>query len=153
MKNKLVLLCSLAIALSAMKAGAIGLNITNGGTVLPVQPNNDPIINLNFLDNQIDLYNLNNDPNLVEPVYQVALRVENLSGKSYDILPGYHYVVLKWGNFWQALYLGGNGETGRYTPNGLGISSATYVPDGGSTLMLLGAALGVIAAARRKFGA
>ena len=39
-------------------------------------------------------------------------------------------------------------------PSGVGgISSFRYVPDGGSTVMVLGVALSVIAAARRKFGA
>jgi hypothetical protein len=85
-----------------------------------------------------------------------VFNAENLTGSSYNVLPGYQYVVLKFGGsgggYWQAYYLGGAGGT-ITAPSGVGaLSSARYVPDGGSTVMLLGVALGVIAAARRKFG-
>jgi VPDSG-CTERM motif len=161
MKSRL-LLSLVATALSAMTAGAIQLpvNITDGGrsTVLPMQPNNNPTSNLNFLLAQIESYNANPNnafdvPSLLsEPTApQIAANFENLSGTTYTILPGYKYVVLKAGNSWEALYLGGYGGTVT-SPNGKDFSSARYVPDGGSTVMLLGAALGVIAVARRKFG-
>ena len=64
------------------------------------------------------------------------------------------------GGWWQAFYLGGIGAMFNVPsvggkPVGDFSSARLYnrVPDGGSTVMLLGAALGVIAAARRKFGA
>ena len=83
------------------------------------------------------------------------------------LLAGYNFVVFHFGNgaaggspggWWQAWHLNGFGGTftvptvGR-APVG-GFSSARYynpVPDGGATLILLGAAFGVIAAVRRKF--
>ncbi len=152
MKSKL-LLALLATALSAMTAGAIPLNITSGGldpnAFAPMSPNNAPASNVNFLKEQIKLWNP--DPNLSIGSQGVALNVENLTGTTYTILPGYQYVVLKFSNNWQAYYLGGYGGTVT-SPNGKGFSSARYVPDGGSTVMLLGAALSVIALARRKFG-
>ena len=148
MKNRLLLVSSLATALSAMTAGAIPVNITAGG-LAPILPNNNPDSNVNFLKQQISLWDP--DPNLSIGSQGVALRVENLTGTTYNILPGYQYVVLKVGNNWQAYYLGGAGGTVT-SPNGNGFSTASYVPDGGSTVMLLGAALSVIAVARRKFG-
>ena len=156
MKNRLLLVSSLATALSAMTAGAIPVNITAGG-LAPVSPNNSPVSNLNFLKQQISLWNP--DPNLsidstnlsIDSIQGVALNVENLTGTTYNTLPGYQYVVLKFGDNWQAYYLGGAGGTVT-SPNQNAFSSARYVPDGGSTVMLLGAALSVIAVARRKFG-
>ena len=90
----------------------------------------------------------------------IAANVENISAsgplKEYDTLLGLQYVVLHWGGAgggsYQAYYLGGEGGK-VYAPTGAGgLSSARYVPDGGTTVLLLGAALGMIAVARRKFG-
>jgi hypothetical protein len=148
MKNRLLLVSSLATALSAMTAGAIPVNITAGG-LAPVSPNNSLDSNVNFLKQQISLWNP--DPNLSIGSQGVALNVENLTGTTYNFLPGYQYVVLKAGPNWQAYYLGGSGGLVS-SPTGQGFSSARYVPDGGSTAMLLGAALSVIALARRKLG-
>ena len=47
----------------------------------------------------------------------------------------------------------GTGSNGHGGFSSLTLFKGKPVPDGGSTVMLLGAALGVIAAARRKFGA
>jgi hypothetical protein len=127
---------------------------------------------LNFLLQQISLWN--GSPNVPEvpslldpqlPPPTVGASIEGLSGNSYTALPGWNYVVFHFGNgqaggspggWYQAWWLGGNGGTFNVpsvygSPVG-GFSSARYVPDGGSTVMLLGAALSVIAVARRKFG-
>ena len=154
MKNRLLLVSSLATALSAMTAGAIPVNITTDPDGLapytaPVSPNAGDASTVAFLNTQISLWNP--DPNLSIGSQGVALRVETLTGTTYNTLPGYQYVVLKAGPSWQAYYLGGSG--GWVTaPGQNAFSSAVYVPDGGSTAMLLGAALSVIALARRKFG-
>jgi hypothetical protein len=185
MKSKL-LLSLLATALSAITAGAIPINITvdslgnplNGTGVANSSQygsgNSNPTSDLNFLQNQISLWN--GSPNVPEvPLLDiqpgppsVGANIEGLSGNSYTTLPGWSYVVFHFGagpaggggvspgGWYQAWYLGGE-EWKFYVPSVGGervgeFSSARYVPDGGTTVMLLGAALGVIAVARRKFG-
>ncbi len=84
----------------------------------------------------------------------------------YNAVAGFDYVVFHFGGsrggWWQAFYLDGDGGTFNLpivggNPVG-GFSSARYynphssVPDGGTTVMLLGTAFGVIAVARRKIG-
>jgi hypothetical protein len=175
MKNKLFV-SLLATALSAVTAGAIPLNITEGplGYVSRSQydswvgPGSNPFNDVLFLQREINLWNGPPDPTDLQSVYSgsgpvgaIAANVENinLSTPYYDTLQGLLYVVLHWGGAgggsYQAYYLGGEG--GRvYAPSGASsaysLSSARYVPDGGATVMLLGAAFSVIAVARRKFG-
>jgi VPDSG-CTERM motif len=181
MKNKLLLLCSLATALSAMTAGAFNITVDSLGNPLNGtgvanksqygSGNSNPTSDLNFLLNQISLWN--GSPNVPEVPSLLDSQLGpprvgasyDITGNSYTALPGWQYVVFHFGNgqaggspggYYQAWYLGGNGGTFTVPSVGGkpvgGFSSARYVPDGGSTVMLLGAALGVIAAARRKFG-
>jgi VPDSG-CTERM motif len=173
MKGKLLLVSSLATVLAAMTAWAVPLNITvdqygnllNGPAGYATksqygQTGNSPTNDLNFLLQEIKGWNNKYDPDL-GPAFGVA-NYEGLTGitSSYTALAGYDYVVLHWGNggtgnpggVYQAYYLGGQGGV-ITAPSGVGgLSSARYVPDGGSTVMLLGAVLSVIAVARRKYG-
>ena len=140
--------------------------------------NNNPTSDLNFLQNQISLWNGSPNvpevpsllyPQLPPPTVGANVDLSGNSGNSYNALPGWSYVVFHFGagnagghgvspgGWYQAWYLAGN--EGTFTVPSVGgervggFSSARYVPDGGSTVMLLGAALGVIAAAQRKFSA
>jgi len=182
MKRKF-LLCALATALSAITAGAIPINITvsstgallNGSGVANEtqygQGNNNPTSNLDFLNGEINLWNGAFDPNLPPAVGPVALNVESIGdAQSYNAVAGYDYVVFHFGKgkakdgpWWQAWYLNGDGglfslPTVDGNPVG-GFSSARFynphnnIPDGGTTVMLLGTALSVIGVARCKFGA
>jgi VPDSG-CTERM motif len=163
MKNRLLLLCSLATALSAMTTRATVTNITPGDGLLDKSEyfllsgdnNNSLAGNLNLLNSLIS-------PD--EP--SVGASYDGLNLTSFTLLPGWHYAVLHFGTgqaggqggYWQVYesrdLLGGTNYTLPYfrgKPVGA-LSSVRYVPDGGSTVMLLGAALSVIAVARRKFG-
>ena len=139
------------------------------------QGNNNPTSNLNFLNAEISLWNGAFNPDLPTAIGPVALNVEGLNGSSYNAVAGYDYLVFHFGNgiqgpakspggWWQAWYL--NGDGGAFNVPSVGdqsvggFSSARFynphinnnVPDGGTTAMLLGVALGVIGMARRKFG-
>jgi VPDSG-CTERM motif len=135
------------------------------------QQNNSPTSNLNFLNTEIGFWNGSNPPpDLLAANGPVALNVQSIGDtSSYNAVAGYDYVVFHFGNGpafgsaggWQAWYLGG--LRGLFTVPIVGgasvggFSSARYynptvsVPDGGATLMLLGTAFGLIAAARRRF--
>ena len=140
------------------------------------QGNNNPTSNLNFLNAEISLWNGEFNPDLAAAIGPEALNDGNIGDKqSYSAVAGYDYVVFHFGNgiqgsakspggWWQAWYL--NGDGGAFNVPSVGgqsvggFSSARFynphinnnVPDGGTTAMLLGAALGVIGMARRKFG-
>lgn len=155
MKNKL-LIASLAIALSAMTAEAVGIaptNLTPGGFLTNLS-NNSLATNLALAQKY--------GTDLSDSSVGITQNVENLSSTYYDLNPVYgSYAVIHFGNsgagvpggFWQVWSVGDGGDIGPQTYNGrtLQISSVRYVPDGGSTLMLLGVALCAIAGARRKF--
>jgi len=160
MKNTL-LACFLATALSALTTRATVSNITPTGdqlldkseySRLSGENNNSLAGNLNLLNSLIDP-----DQASVGAKYDV----NNLT--SFTSLPGWHYAVLHFGGqgggYWQVWDLQGYGgeifTSLPFTSSGQrvgALSSVSYIPDGGSTLMLLGAALSVIAVARRKFG-
>jgi hypothetical protein len=116
------------------------------GSRLSRSNGNSPTNDVNFLLNEISLWNGTHDPDL-DPFRNVAANYEGLTGTgSYTALSGYEYVVLHWGNggtgnpggVYQAYYLGGRGGV-LQAPGGVGgLGSARYVPDGGSTVMLLG---------------
>ena len=116
--------------------------------------NNSPAGNLNLLNSLID-------PD--EASVGARYSYEGLNLTSFTSLPGWHYAVVKFGGqgggYWQVWDLQGYGgvisTSLPLTSSGQrvgALSSVSYVPDGGSTVMLLGAALSVIALARRKFG-
>jgi VPDSG-CTERM motif len=170
--------CGFALVLSAIVASAIPINITvdSNGDLLNTsgvasksqysQKNNNSTSNLDFLNQEIDRWNnYNPDLPLSSPL---ALSVDSIGDtQTYNTLAGYDYVVFHFGNgsagspggWWQAVYLGGQSDLFT-TPavNGQsvgGFSSARYfgasqVPDGGATLVLLGAALGIVEIARRR---
>jgi hypothetical protein len=133
--------------------------------------NNNPTSNLNFLNTEIVFWNYANPSPDLTAANSVALDVGGIGGTfSYNAVGGYDYVVFHFGNgqaggspggWWQAWYLNGLGATFTVpivggNPVG-GFSSARYysphssVPDGGATVMLLGAVFGLIVAARRRF--
>jgi VPDSG-CTERM motif len=168
-----------ALVLSAVVASAIPLNITvdSNGNLLNTtgvasksqygQQNNNPNSNLAFLNQEIGRWNSNYNPDLALSS-PLALNVGNIGDtRTYNALAGYNYVVFHFGNetagspggWWQAFHLGGQSHL--FTTPALGgqsvagFSSARYfgvsqVPDGGATLVLLGAALGVLEMARRR---
>ena len=178
--KRATLVYALALALAAITASAIPTNLTvsNNGTLLNVsgvakkaqygQQNNNPTSNLVFLNKEIGFWNGAFNPDLTTANSAAALSVDGIGDtSSYNAVAGYNFVVFHFGNgaaggspggWWQAWNL--NGLGGTFTvptvggaPVG-GFSSARYynpVPDGGATLILLGAAFGVIAAVRRKF--
>jgi hypothetical protein len=135
------------------------------------QQNNNPTSNLAFLNKEITSWNQVFDPDLLAATSSAALSVEGIDDtSSYNAVAGYDYVIFHFGNgpaggspggWWQAWSLDGLGGTFIVpTVGGAsvgGFSSARYynlhvsVPDGGATVMLLGGAFGVIAAARRRF--
>ncbi len=179
--KRAILVCGLVSALLAITASAVPINLTVDSTGLPLngsgvangtqygQGNNNPTSNLDFLNNQIDLWNLSDpDPDLPPAIAPVALNVGSINAESYTAVAGYDYIVFHFGKgqakdgpWWQAWYL--NGEEAEFslpTVDGQevgGFSSARYfnqhtaVPDGGATLMLLGGAFGAIAIVRRRF--
>lgn len=176
----LMFVCALAWAVSTASAIPTNITVDTAGALLNGtgvanktqygQGNNNPTSNLNFLNTEIDRWNTFN-PDLPDANSPVALNAGSLSGATYAAVAGFDYVVFHFGGgnahspggWWQAFYLGGNGwsfvlpTVGGNTVGGF--SSARYynphtsVPDGGATVMLLGTAFGLIAAARRKFDA
>jgi hypothetical protein len=163
MKNKLLLVSSLATALSAMTAGAITY-------ITPLLDSSQYAQKTGGTDNSLasNWKLLQSIPGLdlsaPGTIYDVPL-------SSYTFVPpgGDRYAVLHYGagpaggggvspgGYWQVVgvYDGGTIPTTATLPNGQrvgALSSFRGVPDGGSTVMLLGAALSVIAVARRKFG-
>ena len=166
MKNKLLLVSSLATALSAMTAGAItyitplldssqyaqATGQTTGGT------DNSLASNWKLLQSIPGL-----DLSAPGTIYDVPLSLTSVlpGGDRYAVL---HYGAgpaggggVSPGGYWRVVgvYDGGTIPTTASLPNGQrvgALSSFRGVPDGGSTVMLLGAALSVIAVARRKFG-
>jgi hypothetical protein len=137
------------------------------------QKNNNPTSNLAFLNSEIELWNAVIPPLTpsILPLANgpVALNKENLSGSSYAAVAGYDYVVFHFGagvaggedpgGWWQAFHLNGIGDSfdlprvGGWSVGDF--SSARYynphvnVPDGGTTAMLLGLAIGGMAVASR----
>ncbi|HEY5741868.1 MAG TPA: VPDSG-CTERM sorting domain-containing protein, partial [Terrimicrobiaceae bacterium] len=166
-----------AAVLSSMIAQAVPTNITvdaagnllNGGGVANGLPNNNPPSNLTFLNTEIALWNGVFSPDLPAAFGPVALNIESIGDTTtYNAVAGYDYVVFHFGKgqakdgpWWQAWYLGGVGGTFNLPiadGNTVGgFSSARYfnpstpsVPDGGSTVMLLGTTLGIVALVRRR---
>ena len=128
---RVLLVCILGFALSAMTVKAVAINITvdstgallNGTGVANKteygQGNNNPTSNLSFLNKEIGFWNGAFNPDLAAAVTPVALNDENFTGSSYIADAGYNYVVFHFGSgqaggsggWWQAWYLGGAGYT------------------------------------------
>jgi len=177
MKNKLLLVSSIVTALSAMTAGAISniTPLTNGdylfnsseySSIVGSNGNsNSPAGNLTLVDSIVDVDSIG-----ATGIHDVPLGSYIGSYIPTSLYAGDRFAILKWGggqagvgSYWQVYDLFAAGPfTGIPTvptlPDGTpltgygGLSSFRTVPDGGSTVMLLGAALSVIAVARRKFG-
>jgi hypothetical protein len=132
-------------------------------------PSNNPADNLDFLDAMTGRWNGVPLAPAMPAAGTLALDQGSLGGAlSYTGPAGYQYVVFHWGQgqagqggWWSAYYVDGESITFSAVPqvggqNVGGFSSARYfgtVPDGGTTLMLLGAAMVGIGALRRKRGA
>jgi hypothetical protein len=117
------------------------------------------------LQGQIDIYNGSHDPDLPDAVLAGAVQVSNLTGLTIDVdITGWTYIKLAWDGRDQFYFVGD--ETGTLTfnstvfnQNGDPQNLSHYalfnpftppgVPDGGTTVMLLGAALGALGMARR----
>jgi hypothetical protein len=116
------------------------------------------------LQGQIDLYNAANDPDLPDATLVGAVQVQASSDglTSIDIdITGWTYIKLAWDGVDQFYFVGD--ETGVLTFNSTvfnnqgqpqalshyALFNPTGVPDGGTTVMLLGAALSALGMARR----
>ena len=164
-----------AVNITVDSAGAL-LNGTGvaSNAQNPFSPPNNPTANLNFLNAEISLWNGAFNPDLPAAIGPVALNNEGLTGNSFIAPGGFNYVVFHFGagqaggggvspgGWWQAFNLGGVGGTFNAPSVGGdpvgGFSSARFfnpvsspVPDGGTTLMLLGSALVCLGALRRRF--
>jgi hypothetical protein len=117
------------------------------------------------LQGQIDTYNAANNTDLPDAELAGAVQVSNLTGTSISIdITGWTYIKLAWDGMDQFYYVGD--ETGVLTfnstvfnQNGEPQNLSHYalfnpftppgVPDGGTTVMLLGVALSALGMARR----
>jgi hypothetical protein len=147
-----------SLGLAPKASAIIDLGITTG------QPA-DLDSELARLNGQIDIYNAAHDPDLpAATLVGSSGQIDTPSGPtSIDIdITGWTYIKLKWDGMDQFYFVGD--ETGVLTfdstvfnpksgaPLGLShyvLYNPTGVPDGGTTVMLLGAALGALGMARR----
>jgi hypothetical protein len=136
-------------------------------TTVPGEPENQGVGTIrSWLQALVDEYNADNDPDLPAVQNGPAVDYKAPSGITTVVIPvaGYTYLTIHWGgkrssDHSQAWYLGGDLTTLELvSPTGKGLSGyrlwnpvpVTRVPDGGSTLTLLGITLlGVGAWARR----
>jgi VPDSG-CTERM motif len=116
------------------------------------------------LQGQIDIYNAANDPDLPDAVLAGAVQVSNLTGTSIDVdITGWTYIKLAWDGRDQFYFVGDetgvltfnstvfnqNGQPQNLSHYALFNPTGVGVPDGGTTVMLLGAALGALGVVRR----
>ncbi len=157
----------LALLLSAATAFAVPVDINPTNSV-PDNAGSDTV--RIWLNGLITTYNGANDPDLPSPATLSFDSTVNTIMDGYPENTGtaiampmgtYEYLVLKWGGGFQegsfgAYYIGG--MTGTWTfnsPNDRDLSgyrlydATTSVPDGGTGVMLLGAALGALGLIRR----
>jgi hypothetical protein len=161
MKKALTAIAAICVAVTFQaQAHLIDLGITAG------QPANQED-RLDRLNGQIDAYNLGGGDHtpLPEAVLPGSVK-QDVGGdmKSFTIdVSGWDYLVLKWGNKDQHYFVGD--VTGDQTfdstvlnPSGRGLGLSGYslfnpgttrVPDGGASLILLGAGLGALGLIRR----
>jgi hypothetical protein len=116
------------------------------------------------LQSRIDIYNAANNPDLPDAVLADAVQVSGLTGLTIDVdITGWTYIKLAWDGMDQFYYVGDetgvltfnstvfndNGEPQNLSHYALFNPTGGGVPDGGTTVMLLGAALGSLGIARR----
>jgi hypothetical protein len=165
MKKTLLAIAAICVAVTFQaQAHLVDLGITTGQPASLVEE-------LARLNGQIDAYNALNPAGGHAPLPDAVLAgafTEDLpdpTPTSYTIdVTGWDYLVMKWGNKNQHYYIGD--LTGDQTFNstvfnkgsgaGLGLSGyslfnpgTTSLPDGGASLMLLGASLGALGLVRR----
>ena len=135
-------------------------------------PNNNPDSNFNALVSDVGRYETYSMTDLPDPVFSGYANYKDLdkNGNQAVSLTGFDYAVLHYGSGKDGSPGGGivfyylNGMTGNYTfpanglgPNGNGgissirlfVGSNTSVPDGGTSVMLMGIALTGVALLRR----
>ena len=159
----------LALLLSAATASAVPIDINPTNSV-PANAGSGTVTT--WLNGLITTYNGANDPDLPSPatltfdsnVHPIMPGYPGNTGTAIAMPMGtYEYLVLKWGGGFQegsfgAYYIGG--MTGTWTfnsPNNRDLSgyrlydawTPPSVPDGGTGVMLLGAALGALGLIRR----
>ena len=159
----------LALLLSAATASAVPIDINPTNSV-PANAGSGTVTT--WLNNLITTYNGANDPDLPSPatltfdsnVHPIMPGYPGNTGTAIAMPMGtYEYLFLKWGGGFQAgsfgaYYIGGT--TGTWTfnsPNNRDLSgyrlydvgTPPSVPDGGTGVMLLGAALGALGLIRR----
>lgn len=122
---------------------------------------------LDRLNDQIDLYNASNDPDLAEAVLEGSFKTDSNAGTSIDIdITGWSYLVLKWANLDHYWYIGEDDgvvtfdstvfnqndqaqDISGYSLFNPGEGSTT-VPESGATLGILGFAIAAIAVVGRR---
>jgi hypothetical protein len=155
------------IAAIAITYASLGLVSHASATIINLgQTESNPANLENILDRlqgQIDLYNGTHDPDLLDAVLAGAEKTD-VGGLSIDIdVTGWTYLELAWDGKDQFYYVGD--ETGIqhfqstvFNKHGVPQALSHYAlfnphgvptPDGGTTVMLLGAALGSLGMARR----
>ena len=155
------------IAAIAITCASLGLVSQASATIIDLgQTESNPANLTNILgrlQGQIDLYNGTHDPDLVDAVLAGAQKTDQ-GGLSITLdITGWTYIELAWDGKDQFYYIGG--ETGMHTfdstvfnKHGVPQALSHYAlfnpngvptPDGGTTVMLLGAALGSLGMARR----
>ena len=172
--NKLTLAAVGALCALTVPAQAVIINL---GVFAQPPGGSSPTDQMNYLNNTVlPAYNAANNPDLANAIaaggnldVQVAGGPSSLSVN----LSGFEYLKIKWGNFWQYYYTAG--ETGSSTfqqplaPGGGTTGGASHydqwhsadlpgtgpgpgvgVPDGGTTVALLGAAFAGLALLRRR---
>lgn len=170
----LVLVAAACFAFPALSSATI-INISTNSTSTALVgdipftdlPNNNPTSNFNALVSDVSRYETYSATNLPDPVYA---GYGDYSPGTVS-LTGFDYAVLHYGKGPNGATPGGgivfyylNGMTGNYAfptnglgPNGFGglssirlfVGGPTTVPDGGTTVMLMGIALAGVALLRR----
>jgi hypothetical protein len=155
------------IAAIAITCASLGLVSQASATIIDLgqtqsNPADLPHI-LGRLQGQIDLYNGTHNPDLPDALLAGAQKTD-IGGLSINIdVTGWTYIELAWDGKDQFYYVGG--ETGLHTFNSTVFNrnaqpqalshyalfnpNSVPTPDGGATIMLLGAALGSLGMVRR----
>lgn len=118
------------------------------------------------LNGQIDIYNLANSASLSYATLVGSPAQVNASGTSITLdVTGWSYLLLKWANTDQFYYVGGNSGSLLFNStvlnqneqpqdlSGYEFFNSANVPDGGSTAMMLGAALSGLSLVVRRLKA
>jgi hypothetical protein len=173
--NKLSILAVGALWALASPAHAVVINL---GVFPQPAGGSSPADQMNYLNTTVlPQYNAANDPDLTSPAIATGGNLDVQvpgGGSSLSVnVTSFEYLKIKWGNFWQYYAFTGN-ESGSLTfnqplgPGGVTTGGASHydlwhsqasppgdvppvgVPDGGTTIAMLGLGLSLLAFMRRK---